>query len=269
MTIGVRWRTWVTKARLLATRVSAAGPPIIVASTHRTASSSTYEALRAACGTRVIKCHRLNRELMTRTPVRGVVSGAHGLLANRMHGDFAVHESIVVPRRPARFVMLVRDPVAVMVSLAGLARSAAPPWGPQPEENPAWPACTPYDAAMINWFDGDVQPALGWSALDHPFDVDRGAGTYEHGPWSIIVLRSDLADDRKGKELSQFLGHEGITLRVTNSAEHRGQSKGLAEARAALATMPDAIDRLYSHRCSRHFFSGAELARLRQRWLGG
>lgn len=215
----------------------------------------------------MIKCHRLNRELMTRRPVRGVVSDGHGLLINRMHGDFAVHESIVVPRHPASFVMLVRDPVAVMVSLAGLARSAAPPWGPRPEETPSWPACAPFDAAMTDWFDGDVRPALGWSALNHPFDVNRGAGVYEHGPWRIIVLRSDLADDRKGEELSRFLGREGITLHRTNSAEQRGQSKGLDEARAALATMPEAIDRIYAHRFSRHFFSEGELARLRERWL--
>lgn len=268
MTLGMRWRVALTEARLrLAARRTADALPVVVACTHRTSSSSTYEALRRSLGLRVVKCHRLNPELMSWHRARGIVAGSHGLLMNRMHGDFAVHRSIVAAKRPARFVMVVRDPIAVMVSLAGLARSAPVPWGPSPEAAPIWPACAPFDVAMTEWFDGDVRPALGWSALDQPFDPVRGAGAYGHGPWKILVLRADLPDERKGEELSAFLGCRGITLRRINSAAERGQSSGVMQATHAIARMPGAIDRIYAHPFSRHFFAAAEIEHLRERWL--
>ncbi len=243
-------------------------PPVVVACTHRTASSATYSALRLALGFSVVKCHRLNPALMVPTRhLDGALIGRGGLLCNHMHGDRVVHGSIVKPRREARFIMMVRDPVAVLASMAGLAATHARRWGPHPDTVPHWPACDPYVGAMTEWFEHDVKPALGWTLLDHPFDAERGAGTFEHGPWKILVLRADLADSRKSQELSQFLGVSGIDVRPLNSAAERGQSAGVERARSAIRQQPAVVDTAYAHPFSRLCFTPTQLIAMRERWL--
>ncbi len=244
-------------------------PPVVVACTHRTASSATYSAVRRALGYTVVKCHRLNPALMVPTRhLDGAVIGRGGMLCNHMHGDQVVHGSIVKPRREARFIMMVRDPVAVMASMAGLAATGARRWGPDPDTTPHWPACDPFMGAMTGWFEHDVKPALGWSLLDHPFDAERGAGTFQHGQWEILVLRADLADSEKSHELSQFLGVPGIDVRPLNSAAERGQSLGVERARAAIRKHPAVVDVAYAHPFSQLCFTPTQLSAMRGRWLG-
>jgi len=241
------------RARLAAVR----GEPVVVASTHRTASTAVYRSLRMAIGSRVFKCHRLHEPLMSWNRPDPLLT-AEGFLRSRTSGDWAVLHGITQPRRPARLVMMVRDPVAVAASMAAF----------EPVQNGAsWPLVPPFSNAMTDWFDTDVLPSLGWSPWNEPFDTERKAMLVDQPPWRILVLRADLDDDSKGRELSRFVGATVQMVRV-NSAEQRGVGSSHAKALARLSQLPDEIDRIHRSKFCSHFFTPGELAAQRSRWLG-
>ncbi len=241
------------RARLAALR----SEPIIVASTHRTASTAVYRALRLALGRRVFKCHRLHQPLMSWNRPDPQVT-PDGMLRNRMTGDWAGLRGVTLPRRPARFVMMVRDPVAVAASMA-----AFEPVGP----DPAWPLVHPHSSAMTEWFDADVAPALGWSPWNDRFDANRKAMLVHHAPWRILVMRADLDDAAKERELSAFVEAPVRMVRI-NSAEQRGAGPSHAKVIEKIRHRPDEVDRILGSRLCTHFFSRNELKALRGRWLG-
>ena len=242
------------RARLAALRHE----PVIVASTHRTASTAVYRALRLALGGRVFKCHRLHQPLMSWNRPNPRLS-PDGILRDRMTGDWAVLHGITRPGRPARFVMMVRDPVAVAASMAAFEPT---------QDDPTWPLVQPYSNAMTDWFDADVLPALGWGPWDARFDTHRKAMIVHHSPWSILVLRADLDDGSKERELSAFVNADVRMVRV-NSAEQRGAGSFHAAVRERIRHLPEEIDRIHRSRLCSHFFTPAELSAQRSRWLGG
>jgi hypothetical protein len=180
------------------------------------------------------------------------------MLRNRMTGDWAVLHGVTLPRRPARFVMMVRDPVAVAASMA-----AFEPVGP----GPAWPLVHPHSNAMTDWFDADVTPALGWSPWNDRFDTDRKAMLVHHAPWRILVMRADLDDAAKERELSAFVEVPVRMVRI-NSAEQRGAGPSHAKVIQLIRSLPDDVDRIHRTRLCSHFFTPTELASHRSRWLG-
>lgn len=241
------------RARIAALR----DEPVVVASTHRTASTAVYRSLRVAIGSRAFKCHRLHEPLMSWShPVPRLSTDS--ILRNRMTGDWAVLHGITQPRRPARFVMMVRDPIAVAASMAAFE---------PPGDGAAWPLIPPYANAMTDWFDADVRPALGWSPWGARFDTERKAMVVQHAPWTILVLRADLDDDAKARELSAFVGSPVRMVRV-NSAEQRGAGASHDKVRDRISRLPDEIDRVHGSRLCSHFFTPAEIAAQRSRWLG-
>ncbi|MBM4224994.1 MAG: hypothetical protein FJ167_09430 [Gammaproteobacteria bacterium] len=242
------------RARLAVVR----GEPVVVASTHRTASTAVYRSLRMAIGSRVFKCHRLHEPLMSWNEPNPKVTPPGGVLRSGMPGDWAVLHAITRPKRPARFVFMVRDPIAVAASMAALKPA---------EGGTAWPMVPPYSNAMTDWFDADVLPALGWSPWNIPFDASRKAMLIDHEPWRILVLRADLDDRSKERELSAFVGATVRMVRI-NSAEQRGAGVSHAKACDRIRSLPDEIDRIHRSRLCSHFFTPAELAAQRSRWLG-
>lgn len=245
------------RARLATLRL----PPIIVASTHRSGSTALYRSLRNCLGNRVFKCHRLNPALMTMLETKAPM-GNHGLMLSRMPGDWAIHQAIVAARRPALFVMMVRDPIAVAASMAALERE------PAVRERPHWPLCPPFSTGMTAWFEGDVGPALDWHPWSTPFDHARRASTVMHDPWRILLLRADLDDRAKERELAAFVGSP-VTVVRTNSAQELGKRSDLERVTEAIRAQPEGVDAMLGSMFTRHFFSEEERASLRARWAEG
>ncbi len=258
-TFGVRYG--ILRARMAISRT----PPVVVACTHRTSSTAVYRSLRLAGGRCVVKCHRLCPALMSFAAPDPAV-GIGGLLRNRMTGDFAVLHAITTPRQRADFVIMVRDPVAVAASMAAF--PVAREWCTSSAGlDASFPLCAPMSCGMTEWFDHDVTPALGWSPWGQPFDHARKALVAQHGPWRFLVMRADLDDAGKERELTDFVG-TAIQLRRLNSADERGHAATHTEVKLRIRALAPQVDALYDTRFARHFFAADELAVMRKRWLG-
>lgn len=275
----------VTRLRLRLCAL-AGRPPVVTYATYRTGSSSTHWAIRRALGMQAIKAHALfpGRLGMRESLDLHAVDGA-AVPVSRHAGDWAVSRGVVLPRRPARFVILVRDPVAVAVSNYSVFSSGRT-WLPEGLAGIDWPADGAVDAAtlerlaaglfdgayhwrlMDRWFDEDVRPALGWDALAQPFDPEAGHVRHRHGPWDILLMRADLPDAAKSDALSRFLGVPGIEVRRENRSEDLGRSGLAAAVRRAVRLRPDAVRTLLDGPMARHFWTDAQRDAMRAKWLG-
>ena len=243
---------YAVKRLRLALPMFGGGRPAVTYAAYRTASTAIHPAIRGAGLGLSVKAHMLAREnMVAEVSQRQGFHDASANLTRSCHvGDWAVRLGIIEPRRPADFVIPVRDPWAVAHSIFVL---SAPNFDPRFTSIGAVDAPASFAQAvdlaesiifggfprelMLRWIrDDDAAPALGWDPLSRPFDVERGASEYEHGPWRIQILRTDLSDERKSEVLQHFLGRPTLQVVAKNSSASFGPERGvIAEvARAAL-----------------------------------
>ncbi len=257
------------------------GRPAVTYAAYRTASTAVHHAIRNAGFGVSAKAHMLAPEnLVARVRERQRFDDASCELPKSCHvGDWSVRLGILEPKREADFVMLVRDPWAVAHSIfvlnaAKFSRDFASP----PESEDARAQLVDQAEARIfgsfpreimsRWMRSDAAVALGWDPLQQPFDIERGASAYEHGPWRMQLMRTDIPDTRKSDILSAFFRRRSITVVRKNEAlSLRNTSTTIADiAREAIARRPDEVARLLDDDFCRHFWSSTERANMRDRW---
>lgn len=261
-------RTWSFATRLEAKRLQFACArmrgrlPVVTYATWRTASTSVHHAIRASSRAATVKAHSLHRANIggARMSVLTAVSRPSTHV-----GDWAVHRFVVAANRRADWVVLVRDPLAMAMSMAalGVQRVSGAASAAQRVDE----AITSAPVGCLDWWlERDMRPALGWCALDEPFDRERGWSETECPHGRVLVLRADVPDDRKGEALSRFLG---TRVRVTpkNDARSGGRGGALDAIAARLAAHPEVISASLAQCSARHFWHVDQLLALRSRWL--
>ncbi|MBU3683358.1 MAG: hypothetical protein FGM39_04985 [Phycisphaerales bacterium] len=261
-------RTWSFSTRLEAKRVQFAWTrmrgrlPVVTYATWRTASTSVHHAIRASSRAATVKAHSLHR---ANTGVEWMSALTAASRPGTHVGDWAVHRYVVSANRRADWVVLVRDPLAMAMSMAAHGVQHSPS---------AEVAAHRVDEAILRapvgcldwWLEEDMRPALGWCALDEPFDRERGWTSTECSHGRVLVLRADVPDERKGEALSRFLGTR-VLVTPKNDARSGGRGGALAAIAARLAAHPQVIAASLAQGSARHFWREDQLLALRSRWL--
>lgn len=259
------------------------GRPAVTYAAFRSSSTAIHHAIRAAGIGVAVKAHMLSREHMLRRISERVSFIHEGTrLPRSCHvGDWAVRIGIVEQRRPADFVIPIRDPWAIAHSCFVLAAADADPMFAKErlsaervdegalvdraEQLIFGDFCRDF---MCRWILEDAAPALGWDPLRLPFDVERGAAAYEHGPWRIQVIRADLTDETKSAVLGQFFGRPSIRVTRKNEALSRSNASVIVAnaARAAIARRPDAVHALLEHDVCKHYWNDCDRQQMWRKW---
>lgn len=272
-------RYLVKRARFATPLLS--GRPAVTYACYRTASTAVHHAIRRAGLGVSVKAHMLAPgNMVGRVRERQSFAHAGRSIPKSCHvGDWAVRRGILEPGREADFVVLLRDPWAVAHSLFVLAIAqrdtvfATPPRdaGERAQLVDRAEAILfgefPRDI-MVRWIREDLRPALGWDPLAEPFDLDRGASGYEHGPWRIQLMRADIPDERKSDALRAFFRRPSISVAPKNAAlSHRHTRSEIADiAREAIARRPHEVAALLDDEVCRHFWSDRERGSMHARW---
>lgn len=241
-----------------------------------------HHAIRSAGLGVASKAHMLApANLVTRVSERQRFAHASTSIPKSCHvGDWAVRLGIIEPRREADFVIMVRDPWAVAHSVFVLSAPRVHQAFSE-ESMAASDHASLVDRAeevmfqhfprdlMIRWMHEDAAVALAWSPLDASFDADAGSGTAEHGPWRILVLRSDVPDQRKSEALGAFFRRPRISVVPKNGSLSKSTtSPKLADiAREAIARRPDVVAATYETDFCRHYWTDAARNSMAQRWM--
>jgi len=272
------WHRHILRDDLRMRRCYARGSePVIVYSAPKTASAAVYKALRTKPGVFALKSHTLRPEHWR--PGRldpAWMPGWTGMWRDCWHSDRLVHNKIINAKRPARFVALVRDPIATSVSAFLYFKpnwfrdlDAPPPLEDMDEETltDTFLARYPHHVAT-DWFDLEPKHTLGIDPLDHPFPHARGVQELRSGAFRLLIVRTDLDDAAKGAAVAGFLGLGSLEIPRFNVGASYGHDEVAGRLRSGLSRRPEHVGRMLDHPFTRHFWTEAERDAMRSKWLG-
>jgi len=254
-------------------RERAAGSELALVYSHpRTGSKSLFQALRRSDGLAALHLHAIAR---THTFWRssGPIVAEDGVACARTCRAELVRSWM--RRERIRLVVPVRDPGAVNISffLYWLKRWWAPlEWADLPRASDDRIVRLFLDRyphfSSIRWMDLEFGAATGLSFGRDTFDRTRGATVLGNDRASALVLKTELPDAQRTRELSEFLGRPISPVRAENSSEHvLGDRSGLiARTRRVIAGIPGYVDTLLESDYARRFWTGDELEEFRRRW---
>lgn len=118
------------------------------------------------------------------------------------------------------------------------------------------------------WFDQQVKqlPALGIDVYAENFPHEAGYKIYPgNSRASLLLLRLENLNDCAARAMHEFLGLDGFSLHNANL----GEEKEYAEIYRAFKNQPlpmEYVQKMYSTKFARHFYTEAELASFTRRW---
>jgi len=239
-------------------------PTAVLYTMGKVGSTALEEALRAA-GLTTYKVHSLRPASLVHQ-VKGFVDRGQ-LPPPHMSIAMAYRDQFLRDRDLYRFLTGVRDPLARTLS-AFFQTLQYRSDGLGPDSDPAqlfetYLAETNQIYGLGGWFDHEFRDQLGIEILDQPFDPARRIGPLPDGRG--LVFRADCADDVLQSEIGEMFGRP-----VAIGHRNVGSKKGYAQAYGAVlaqARFPaDLIERVYSSRFVRHFWSEDEAAALAAGW---
>ncbi|HEX8687059.1 MAG TPA: putative capsular polysaccharide synthesis family protein, partial [Pyrinomonadaceae bacterium] len=253
-----------------------ATPPVLVYTMSKVASSAVTEALQSS-GLNVFQIHVISaagvRRIRAGMRARGL-TGARAEVNNLADLAHAVREELIKPGRPAKIVTLVREPVARNVSfyfqiLDDLWQTRA-----AHENVPLARLLAEYHDRFshersLNWFDEEFKPSLGIDVYEHPFPREAGFRRIDSGAYEVLVMRHDLDDRRKEEILADFAGVPRVSLAPRNVGAEKPYAAVYREFLRRVRLPEAYVDRMLGSRYARHFYTPEELARVREKWLGG
>lgn len=246
--------------------------PVIVYSKERTGSVALYNSLVAA-GVPAIATHYLDPAKIGEGKLSGSAQWAS--------------KHVVQPRRRAKFITLVRNPVDNLLSTfarnefvdkprtRGLSPDAA--LDVTPSELDARFRRYLEDGELrreLEWFDSEFRVALGIDAFTHPFNATLGFDRIISGPFDVLILRTELSDSDKAAAVARFLelpqfamAHGPVTVSdapgvAGEQADYREQYRELK--RRAVIPRPH-WETIAGSKVARHFIADGELAQSRER----
>lgn len=250
-------------------------PPVLVYTAHKVASSSVTQALKSVEGQTVFQIHMMSEanirrlcEGMRRRGMSYILEDVNGL----ENLGLALAEELIKPRRRARVVSLVRDPVARNISfyfqtldILWKTRSAHEHFGVERLLDEFHERFV--HVRGVDWFDEEFKPVLGIDVYEHPFPQRAGFLRIDSGPYEILLMRHDLDDRLKEKCLAELIGVPRVTLAPSNVGAEKPYAAAYGEFLRRVVLPEDYVDRLLGSKYARHFFDPEELARVRAKWL--
>lgn len=198
------------------------------------------------------------------------------LIENQQPGTAVwAYRHIVTPGRPAKIINLFRDPLAVMIS------DFFPKLRWITGQKEAWlrysvdELCNIFNTRYfadgrhlekLNWYEDEMQASLGINVYEQASPRDAGYSRFEHSPYDVLLIRTELDDTLKAKIIGEFAGLDNFTLIRRNVGETKDYGEVYKAFKQRLVVPDDRLNEIYESRYARHFFSDEERHAMRSRW---
>ncbi len=199
--------------------------------------------------------------------------GRAGYLRNRLLNDELLRLRAAGGR--VKIITVVRDPLATNVS--GFFHNSR--WWPA-ELNARCQSATPDCLAALEryfldhythdvpntWFDMEVKALYGIDVFAEPFDIARGYTIYRNDFADVLVMKLERMNECVADAMHDFLGLKNFQLMESNTADDKGYADVYVAFRKRVALPESYLDRMYTSRIARQFYSPEEIAAFRQKW---
>lgn len=259
----------LTKWRLLRRLDRAAGPPVVVFTMGKVASTAVFRAVSASVEQPVLKVHSLRPARVASMEAGYVRTDRQALPRHLLHA-WHLMDRPPTSQAPWTVITMVRDPIQRSVSDFFQSGRRLGRLDDPATAIPRLRRFVERDGVprTLGWFDEELRPVLDVDVFEHPFDPVVGHLVVETPVVRLLVLRQEslaTAPDALGRFL-------GVPHPVAIPAENAAIAKPYAEQYTAVLNglQLDAatLELAYDSRFAEHFYSPEERAAFRRRWGG-
>ena len=116
------------------------------------------------------------------------------------------------------------------------------------------------------WFDMEVKSLYGIDVFAEPFDPARGYAIYRNDFADMLLIKLEKLNECAADAIHDFLGIENFRLEESNVAEDKEYASIYQAFRKQVALPESYLDRMYTSRVARRFYSPNEIAAFRRKW---
>tara|TARA_R110000868_G_scaffold107263_4_gene293395 strand:- start:12258 stop:13097 length:840 start_codon:yes stop_codon:yes gene_type:complete len=244
--------------------------PVLIYTPGRVSSGSCSIALMKAGFENRFHVHVMNEDWRDYSGAASPKTGMSPQQEARYEFDRKVRTDIIDAKQECLVVSLVREPLTRNMSAYFMNQVDKKGIGGKTAESLRKGFLTRYPHFVpLEWYHREFNQVLGINVFDHPFDADQGYQVIESGRFKILLLRTELTNEEKGKALQQFLNRP-IDMEVSRKSdkyELKEETNELyREFKKEVTFRPEFLDYLYTSEYARHFMTPAEIRSLRNRW---
>ncbi len=123
------------------------------------------------------------------------------------------------------------------------------------------------DADPLTWFDDEIRPVFGIDVFSSEFPHDPGYQVIENDRCRLLLIRlEDLQASHIA--LAEFVGVNGLSLNNQNVGSAKRYQSVYSRFKREFRAPAWYLERLYSSRYARHFYTPAEIDSFRLQWTG-
>lgn len=122
---------------------------------------------------------------------------------------------------------------------------------------------------VLNWFDTDFQPYLGFDIYSQPFNIETGYSIYKTEKADILVLRMDKMNDCLVGAIKKFCGLQIKITEATNTSKDKEGKELYLELMQNYKPSKEKLQILYNSKFVNHFFTKKETNTFIEKWSRG
>lgn len=185
--------------------------PLLVYSMERSGSVALFRSL-CLHGEFALITHYMDPQKLVTEPQSGSARWAY--------------KHLIGQRKPTSIISLVRNPIENMLSIFARAEFSKKS---RNQKSPAGPAAQDVSEhfrkvylaqqrhlRQLDWFETEFKPVTEIDVYNFPFDKGDGFLQFQAGSFQVLILRTELGDERKAQLISEFLGLTKFTMQKAN-----------------------------------------------------
>jgi hypothetical protein len=248
--------------------------PVVVYQMAKVGSSAIVDALLRS-RLAVFHVHRIDPRNIERVRARRRELGWRDYPHVAHHEQLArqIREKVLAVRKPARFITLVKDPIARNLSSYFEHLDAIWHTDDAHEKVPMEELCAGFlqrfpHTEPLTWFDDELRPTLGIDVFAEPFPA-QGHVVRRSPAYELLVLKTEMPDAAKQAVLARHLGLSVASVRRVYETSSKSKGEVYREFLRRVPLTPEYVRDLLESRYTRHFYGEAERDEMRRRYLDG
>ena len=127
----------------------------------------------------------------------------------------------------------------------------------------------PYHEEHVNWFQDNIDKTCNINVYNHPFDHESGYLRIQKDNADVLIFKTELHDKVKAEQLNQVFGTNKIKMCRINVTETENFSyNSIYKEFVKNIQLPvEYIEKMYTSQYAQHFFTAAEIAQMKSKWM--
>jgi hypothetical protein len=179
----------------------------------------------------------------------------------------------LVNKQPLKLISMVREPVGRNISAFFQNFEVITSIAPKdskfslPELNNIYFSNPKMDhTAPITWYDEKVKKLFGIDVYAEPFPKEEGWIIIKNANVELLLMKAEISDEKKTLLVKEFTGVKDFRLMPSNVSEDKDYATLYSEFKKAIQFPAGYLDSLYNSSLMQHFYTAAEIEKMRQKW---